>query len=243
MARRRRAGTAGAPPGNADAVTAGLVARRLHAGCARRAVSALRDQRQPRRANPGHRQSGHRCAPAGGADVGNMTVVKDGRLELPLNPSHGQWPPGLPPPGPQTERTRYRKAATHGGTVRYRTRRVPLPDQQPEMKSPSLPGTVVHRGEGLHGVVVLAESKGFEPLMQVLPTYSLSRGAPSATRSRLRRRARILARLHRARAGAEIRRLWPMPQPRSRRPVRGRRPCAARARPAPCTSRRSPRWS
>src|SRR5580765_3810916 len=34
----------------------------------------------------------------------------------------------------------------------------------------------------------LAEPEGFEPSMQVLPTYSLSRGAPSATRSQLRRR-------------------------------------------------------
>ena len=33
---------------------------------------------------------------------------------------------------------------------------------------------------------VLAEPEGFEPSMQVLPTYSLSRGAPSATRSQLR---------------------------------------------------------
>ena len=33
---------------------------------------------------------------------------------------------------------------------------------------------------------VLAESEGFEPSKQVLPAYSLSRGAPSATRSRLR---------------------------------------------------------
>src|SRR6266576_1570213 len=32
----------------------------------------------------------------------------------------------------------------------------------------------------------LAEPEGFEPSMQVLPTYSLSRGAPSATRSQLR---------------------------------------------------------
>jgi hypothetical protein len=36
-------------------------------------------------------------------------------------------------------------------------------------------------------VVHLAEPEGFEPSMQVLPTYSLSRGAPSATRSQLRR--------------------------------------------------------
>ena len=34
---------------------------------------------------------------------------------------------------------------------------------------------------------VLAETEGFEPSMQVLPAYSLSRGAPSASRSRLRR--------------------------------------------------------
>ena len=41
---------------------------------------------------------------------------------------------------------------------------------------------------GPHGArshVWLAESEGFEPSMQVLPTYSLSRGAPSASRSRL----------------------------------------------------------
>jgi cytochrome c peroxidase len=34
--------------------------------------------------------------------------------------------------------------------------------------------------------ISLAEPEGFEPSMQVLPTYSLSRGAPSATRSQLR---------------------------------------------------------
>ena len=34
----------------------------------------------------------------------------------------------------------------------------------------------------------MAEPEGFEPSMQVLPTYSLSRGAPSATRSQLRGR-------------------------------------------------------
>ena len=33
----------------------------------------------------------------------------------------------------------------------------------------------------------MAESKGFEPLIQVLPVYSLSRGAPSTTRPTLRR--------------------------------------------------------
>src|SRR4029079_2282764 len=33
---------------------------------------------------------------------------------------------------------------------------------------------------------VLAEPEGFEPSMQVLPAYSLSRGAPSAARSQLR---------------------------------------------------------
>ena len=32
----------------------------------------------------------------------------------------------------------------------------------------------------------LAEQEGFEPSKQVLPAYSLSRGAPSATRSPLR---------------------------------------------------------
>ena len=32
----------------------------------------------------------------------------------------------------------------------------------------------------------LAETKGFEPLMQLITAYSLSRGAPSASRSRLR---------------------------------------------------------
>src|SRR5262245_57510412 len=37
-------------------------------------------------------------------------------------------------------------------------------------------------------VRTLAETVGFEPTMQVLPAYSLSRGAPSATRSRLRAR-------------------------------------------------------
>jgi hypothetical protein len=37
----------------------------------------------------------------------------------------------------------------------------------------------------------LAESEGFEPSMQVLPTYSLSRGAPSATRSRLQHEVRF----------------------------------------------------
>ena len=37
----------------------------------------------------------------------------------------------------------------------------------------------------------LAETVGFEPTMQVLPAYSLSRGAPSASRSRLRRGERI----------------------------------------------------
>ena len=31
----------------------------------------------------------------------------------------------------------------------------------------------------------LAETKGFEPLMQLFTAYSLSRGAPSASRSRL----------------------------------------------------------
>src|SRR5262245_47248294 len=36
--------------------------------------------------------------------------------------------------------------------------------------------------------VLLAETVGFEPTMQVLPAYSLSRGAPSASRSRLRAR-------------------------------------------------------
>ena len=35
---------------------------------------------------------------------------------------------------------------------------------------------------------MVAEPEGFEPSMQVLPTYSLSRGAPSATRSQLRGR-------------------------------------------------------
>src|SRR6476646_4150260 len=39
---------------------------------------------------------------------------------------------------------------------------------------------------GLRSEVGLAEPEGFEPSMQVLPTYSLSRGAPSATRSQLR---------------------------------------------------------
>ena len=38
---------------------------------------------------------------------------------------------------------------------------------------------------GAFSFLLLAESEGFEPSMQVLPTYSLSRGAPSATRSRL----------------------------------------------------------
>ena len=37
----------------------------------------------------------------------------------------------------------------------------------------------------LAGVSVLAETKGFEPLMQLFTAYSLSRGAPSASRSRL----------------------------------------------------------
>ena len=32
----------------------------------------------------------------------------------------------------------------------------------------------------------LAETKGFEPLIQLITVYSLSRGAPSASRSRLR---------------------------------------------------------
>src|SRR5258706_10198845 len=36
------------------------------------------------------------------------------------------------------------------------------------------------------GLSVLAEPEGFEPSMQVLPAYSLSRGAPSASRSQLR---------------------------------------------------------
>src|SRR6185369_3518761 len=40
---------------------------------------------------------------------------------------------------------------------------------------------------GLWSETCLAEPEGFEPSMQVLPTYSLSRGAPSATRSQLRR--------------------------------------------------------
>ena len=38
---------------------------------------------------------------------------------------------------------------------------------------------------------LLAETKGFEPLMQLITAYSLSRGAPSATRSRLREEARF----------------------------------------------------
>ena len=76
--------------------------------------------------------------------------------------------------------------------------------------------------------VCLAESEGFEPSMQVLPTYSLSRGAPSATRSRLQRSPAFYIRI-----SGSLEKLR-----RSPRPGPDRRPCAARARRAPCTSRR-----
>src|SRR5205085_9420073 len=45
----------------------------------------------------------------------------------------------------------------------------------------------------------LAEPEGFEPSKQVLPAYSLSRGAPSASRSQLRRAPILRARLARDR--------------------------------------------
>ena len=89
----------------------------------------------------------------------------------------------------------------------------------------------------------LAETEGFEPSMQFLATYSLSRGAPSASRARLRRerdssttfldlarnRVRITKKIC---AGSLFLRPW------RRAPGPGRRPCAARARPVPCTCRR-----
>ena len=78
--------------------------------------------------------------------------------------------------------------------------------------------------------VRLAEPEGFEPSMQVLPAYSLSRGAPSASRSQLRRRTGS----HSNREEVPLRRPASAP---------GRTPCAARAPRAPCTSRRSRRWS
>ncbi len=73
----------------------------------------------------------------------------------------------------------------------------------------------------------LAETVGFEPTMQVLPAYSLSRGAPSASRSRLRR-ARILP-LHGCPVKPEFLMNGAGPD---------RTPCAGPALPAPCTSRR-----
>ena len=38
-------------------------------------------------------------------------------------------------------------------------------------------------------LVLLAETKGFEPLIQVLPGCSLSRGVPSTSRPRLRQKS------------------------------------------------------
>ena len=42
-----------------------------------------------------------------------------------------------------------------------------------------------HESSKHRAASLVAETEGFEPSMQVLPAYSLSRGAPSATRSRL----------------------------------------------------------
>jgi hypothetical protein len=61
-------------------------------------------------------------------------------------------------------------------------------------KSPALRGfSLIQRG--LHMAIPLEETEGFEPSMRLLTTYSLSRGAPSATRSRLPGNPAILAQL------------------------------------------------
>ena len=44
-------------------------------------------------------------------------------------------------------------------------------------------------------LVCLAETEGFEPSMRLYTPYSLSRGAPSATRSRFLENPRIMARI------------------------------------------------
>ena len=70
----------------------------------------------------------------------------------------------------------------------------------------------------------LAETEGFEPSMRLNTPYSLSRGAPSATRSRFLTQINYLTTTGRC------------------QPASGpdRRLCAGRAQRAPCISRRSP---
>ena len=45
----------------------------------------------------------------------------------------------------------------------------------------------------IRGLDALAETKGFEPLRQVLPVCSLSRGVPSTSRPRLHQEGAIIA--------------------------------------------------
>ena len=79
---------------------------------------------------------------------------------------------------------------------------------------------------------ILAETEGFEPSMQLITAYSLSRGAPSASRSRLRKLLIVAGFIFPATA-------LPTMQP----PCRAQTHDAARARPAPCICRQSPRKS
>ena len=81
-------------------------------------------------------------------------------------------------------------------------------------------------------VLFLAESEGFEPSMQFLTAYSLSRGAPSTTRPALRTAPNVTSSLGAGQTSLFRRRL-----------ARDRRPCATRAPRVPCISRRPRRKS
>ena len=70
------------------------------------------------------------------------------------------------------------------------------------------------------GQVLLAETEGFEPSMQVLPACSLSRGVPSTSRPRLRKGAMIAVSARPVKPKNQI-----------IRTCRGRMPCAKRVPP------------
>ena len=82
----------------------------------------------------------------------------------------------------------------------------------------------------------LAEREGFEPSMEVLPPYALSRGAPSTTRPSLLNS--YSSGLFRSRSHQFVRRRIPHHPLRPADPVQ--KLCAGRARRVRCISRRSP---
>ena len=68
--------------------------------------------------------------------------------------------------------------------------------QQVETKNPAQTGVLrgLTSSQRLVLPMLLAETQGFEPWIQVLPRCTLSRGVPSTTRPRLRKRAEREAR-------------------------------------------------